>query len=52
MGYEAAHVLSKQSAVSDVVLFLSQMSRVEAVFYIMTVSILAYLLKIRMEKKA
>lgn len=52
MGYDAAHAFSKQGAVSDVLLFLSQMSWIEVVFYIMTVSVFAYLLKIKLEKKA
>jgi len=52
MGYEAVHTSSKYGFVSDVLWHLSQMSWIEIAFYIIVVSIFAYLVKKKLQKKA
>jgi hypothetical protein len=51
MRYEAPHSFAKQSALSDVVLYLSRMSWIEMASYIIVMSIFAYIVKKRLEKK-
>ena len=52
MGYEGPHTASKQSAISNVFWYLSQMSWIEVAFYLIIVSVIAYFVKKKLEKSA